>query len=170
MSDPDADEVVVEQRQASVDTGARPSPSMEKAVAAIALLFGVALLVGARSIRVRNETGGIDPRLWPTAIAVGILAAAGWMTFNALTGRRGERDLEAATRHGWVQAAITVVITAVVLVLWQVGVSFLLLGPLYLIALNLLYGLRNLGSLLLFPGIIATIVYLVFLRLLGVQL
>ena len=155
---------------AELDTAARPSPTMEKAVAAASLLLGVAMLVGARSIQVRNETGGIDPRFWPSAIAVGILLAAGWITFNALTGRRGERDLEAATRQGWIQMGITVAITAVVLVLWEIGISFLLLGALYLVALSWVYGLRGWRSLLLFPAVITAILYLVFMLLLGVPL
>lgn len=153
-----------------VDLTAPASRPMELATAAVVLLLGVTMLVGARAIVLRNETGGIDARWWPTAIAVGILACGAWMAFNAITGRRGERDVDAAGAHGWAQTIITVALTALVLVLWQVGLSFLLLGPAYLIALNWVYGLRNWKSLLLFPAIIAALLWLVFQLLLKVPL
>lgn len=149
---------------------APPAPRMEKVVAAVVLLFGVALLAGSRAIMVRNETGGIDPRWWPSAIAVGIVACGGWMAFNALTGRRGERDVDSAGASGRVQMIVTAAMTALILVLWQVGLSFLVLGPAYLVVLNWVYGLRTWRSLLLFPAVIGMTLYLVFQLLLKVPL
>lgn len=160
----------VASEDAHLDLTAPPSPPLEKAAAAVVLLIGVVMLAGARAIVLRNETGGIDARWWPTAIAVGIIACGAWMAFNALTGRRGERDVDRVGAHGWVQVATTVAMTALVLFLWQVGVSFLVLGPAYLIVLNWVYGLRNWRSLLLFPGIITAILFLVFQLLLKVPL
>lgn len=152
------------------DYGASPSPALEKTVAAVVLLVGAVMLAGSRAITLRNETGGIDPRWWPSAIAIGILACGAWMAFNALTGRRGERDVDVVGAHGWVQMAVTVAMTGVILVLWQVGVSFLVLGPVYLAVLNWVYGLRTWRSLALFPAIIAALLYLVFQLLLKVPL
>ncbi|MFV0452553.1 MAG: tripartite tricarboxylate transporter TctB family protein [Propioniciclava sp.] len=151
-------------------TTAAPSPTLEKVTAAVVLVFGAAMLVGARSIAVRTETGGIDPRWWPTATAVGILISGCAMAFNALTGRRGTRDVEPAQPSGWPQMILTVVGLAIVLALWEIGVSFLLLGPLYLVALNWVYGLRTWKSLLLFPATVAVLLYLVFQLLLKVPL
>ncbi len=178
MADDDTPAVAADEPGAAVDAAAgaevsyeaAPSPVMEKAVAAGSLLLGLAMLVGARSIHVRAETGGLDPRAWPTGIAIGVLVAAGWVTFNALTHRRGERDVDRSTRRGWAQVAITVALTALVLVLWQLGLSFLLLGGLYLVALNWVYGLRTWRSLLLFPAVIVVILYVVFMLVLGVRL
>lgn len=158
-SDPPADSVT-----------AAPSPRMEQVAAGVVLIFGAALLVGARSIELRNETGGIDPRWWPTAVAVGILASGVMMAFNAATGRRGERDVEPARRSGWSQMILTVIGLAVVLILWEVGVSFLVLGPLYLVGLNWVYGLRSWKSLVLFPLVVGVLLYLVFQLLLKVPL
>ncbi|MDO5533665.1 MAG: tripartite tricarboxylate transporter TctB family protein [Propionibacteriaceae bacterium] len=155
---------------APLDLTAPPAPTLEKTAAAVVLLFGVVMLAAGRAITLRNETGGIDPRWWPSAIAVGIIACGAWMAFNALTRRRGERDVDRVGSHGWVHVMATVAMTAVVLVLWQVGVSFLVLAPAYLIVLNWVYGLRNWKSLLLFPAIITAILYLVFQLLLKVPL
>lgn len=151
-------------------TTAAPSPVMEKAAALVVLGFGVAMLVGARMITVRNETGGVDPRWWPTVIAGGIVACGAWMLFNSVLGRGLERQVEPATRPGWFRMAMTVVGIAVVLILWGLGVSFVLLAPLLLVALNWLYGLRSWTSLLLFPGIIAGLLFAVFQLLLKVPL
>lgn len=165
-----SDATPVASEDAHPDLTAAPSPALEKAAAAVVLLVGVVMLAGARAITLRNETGGIDPRWWPSAIAVGIIACGAWMAFNAFTGRRGERDVDGVGAHGWVQVFITVGMTALILVLWQVGVSFLVLGPAYLVVLNWVYGLRNWRSLLLFPAIIAALLYLIFQLLLKVPL
>ncbi|MFV0407596.1 MAG: tripartite tricarboxylate transporter TctB family protein [Propioniciclava sp.] len=149
---------------------AAPSPTLERIAAAAVIVVGAAMLVGARAIVLRNETGGIDPRWWPTAVALGILAAGVAMAFNALTGRRGERDVAPAQRSGWPQMLLTVAGLVVVLVLWEVGVSFLVLGPLYLVGLNWVYGLRSWRSLLLFPAVVGALLYLVFQLLLTVPL
>lgn len=149
---------------------AAPSPTLERIAAAAVIVVGAAMLVGARAIVLRNETGGIDPRWWPTAVALGILAAGVAMAFNALTGRCGERDVAPAQRSGWPQMLLTVAGLVVVLVLWEVGVSFLVLGPLYLVGLNWVYGLRSWRSLLLFPAVVGALLYLVFQLLLTVPL
>ncbi len=152
------------------DATASPSQPMELLFAASALVFGVAMLIGARSIHVRNETGGIDPRSWPTIIALGILAAAGWALFNAITRRRAERDVEPSTRPGLMSVLIIVALIAIVLVAWQLGLSFLVLAPIFIIAVNLALGLRGIVPLLVFPAVLTTVLYLVFQLLLKVPL
>ncbi|GAB3810801.1 hypothetical protein GCM10028820_00960 [Tessaracoccus terricola] len=151
-------------------TTAPPAPAMEKVAAGVVLAFGVLMLVGARGIVLRNETGGIDPRWWPTVIAVGIIGCGIWMLANALLGVSIEREVDPSRRKGWAQMVATVAGLAVVLVLWHLGVTFLLLGPLFLVVINWIYGLRKWTSLLLFPGIIAALLYLVFRLLLKVPL
>ena len=144
------------------------SPIMEKLTAAVVTVFGLAMLVAARGIVLRNEPGGVDPRWWPTVIAVGIIACGLWMTFNAFRGVAIERTVDESSGQGWIQVGITVGALAVVLVLWHFGV--LVLGPAYLIATNWVYGLRRWTTLLLFPAIIAGLLYLVFMLLLKVPL
>ncbi len=152
------------------DATASPSQPMELLFAASALVFGVAMLIGARNIHVRNETGGIDPRSWPTIIALGILAAAGWALFNAITRRRAERDVEPSTRSGLMSVLIIVALIAIVLVAWQLGLSFLVLAPVFIISVNLALGLRGVLPLVAFPAVLTTVLYLVFQLLLKVPL
>ncbi len=152
------------------DRGAAPSKRMELVFAVVALTLGLAMLLSARAISVRNETGGMDPRSWPTVIAIGILLSAGWTLFNALTGRRAERDVDASTRSGWVQLAVVVGMIALVLVFWQVGLSFLLLAPIFIIVCNVAFGLRGVIALAVFPATVTALLYLVFQLLLKVPL
>lgn len=151
-------------------TRAAPSPVMERVAAGVVLAFGVLMLVGARGIVLRNETGGIDPRWWPSVIAAGIIICGIWMLANALLGVGIDRDVDPSRREGWIQMLVTVGGLAVVLVLWHLGITFLVLGPLFLVVINWVYGLRKWTSLLLFPGIIAALLYLVFRLLLKVPL
>lgn len=151
-------------------TTAAIAPGMERIAAVVVLVFGVWMLTGARAITVRNETGGIDPRWWPTVIAVGIIGCGVWMLANAVLGVKIDREVEASRRTGWIQVVITVVGIAVVLFVWDLGVSFVVLGPIFLVFLNWVYGLRKWTSLLLFPGIIAVLLFTVFQLLLKVPL
>lgn len=155
---------------ASDEASAAPAPFMERVAAGGVLALGLFMLVGARAIVVRNETGGIDPRWWPTVIAIGIVACGLWMLANSLLGNHLEREVAPSRRTGWIQAIATVAGIVVVLVLWRLGITFLMLGPAFLIAINWVYGLRRWTSLVLFPGIIAALLYGVFRLLLKVPL
>lgn len=167
---PEPVDVPASEPQDPATATAAPAPTMEKVTAVVVIALGVAMLIGARGIQVRNETGGIDPRWWPTAIAIGITACGLWMLVNALRGVAIERTVEPSRRTGWIQMIVTVAGLALALFLWQVGISFLVLGPGYLIAMNWVYGLRRWTTLLLYPGIVALLLYLVFQLLLKVPL
>jgi len=136
----------------------------------VVIAFGLFLLVTARGIVLRNETGGIDPRWWPTVISAGIIASGVWMLINAVLKVSIDRSVDPARRSGWIQVGVTVAALIAVLALWQVGVNFLVLGPIFLIVTNWAYGLRRWTTLLLFPAIVAAILYLVFQLLLKVPL
>jgi hypothetical protein len=55
-------------------------------------------------------------------------------------------------------------------VAWQFGVPFLILAPLFLIGTNWVYGLRRWTTLLLFPGVITLLIFLIFRLMLKVAL
>ncbi len=148
---------------------APPAPLMERAVAAVVVLLGTAMLLGARAIEVRNETGGIDPRWWPTVIAAGIIAMGLWMLGNALF-TTIERTVDPAQRSGWVSMLATVGGLVVLVVAWFLGVPFLLLAPLFLIGTNWVYGLRRWTTLLQFPGVITALIFVIFKLVLKVAL
>lgn len=153
----------------SPPTPAAPSRPLEVAASLAVVVLGAAMLLGARIIQVRNETGGIDPRWWPGVIGVGIAVMGLWMLFDAVRGPI-LREVAPAQRSGWVQMAATVAGLGVVLLLWQIGVSFLVLGPGYLVVMNWVFNLRTWRSLLLFPGIVLVLLLLVFQMLLKVPL
>lgn len=148
---------------------ATPSRPLEVAASLAVVVLGVAMFLGARIIRVRNETGGIDPRWWPGGIGAGIAVMGLWMLFDAVRAPI-LREVAPAQRSGWAQMAATVAGLGVVLLLWQIGVSFLVLGPGYLVAMNWVFRLRTWRSLLLFPGIVLVLLLLVFQMLLKVPL
>jgi len=148
---------------------APPAPLMERVVAAVVTLLGAAMLFGARGITVRNETGGIDPRWWPTVIAVGIIAMGLWMLYNAVF-TTVERTVDPAQRQGWISVFATVGGLVAMVILWSLHVPFLILAPLFLIGTNWVYGLRRWTTLLLFPGIITLLIFLIFRLMLKVAL
>ncbi|RRD51000.1 tripartite tricarboxylate transporter TctB family protein [Arachnia propionica] len=148
---------------------AAPSRPLEVAASLAVVVLGVAMFLGARIIRVRNETGGIDPRWWPGVIGAGIAVMGLWMLVDAVRAPIS-REVAPAQRSGWVQMAATVAGLGVVLLLWQIGVSFLVLGPGYLVVMNWVFRLRTWRSLLLFPGIVLVLLLLVFQMLLKVPL
>lgn len=154
-----------------MDTRTAPvTPWMEKAVAIVTMAFGLAMIAGARSIELRNETEDIDPRFWPIMVGGGIVAAGGWMTFNAFTARRIGRDVEVATRTGWRQLLATIAVLIGTITLWNVGISFLWLAPAFLIVLNLVFGIRSIRGLVAFPALMWGFIYVVFSMLLKVPL
>ena len=55
-------------------------------------------------------------------------------------------------------------------ILWSLHVPFLILAPLFLIGTNWVYGLRRWTTLLLFPGIITLLIFLIFRLMLKVAL
>lgn len=148
---------------------APPAPLMERVVAAVVILLGTAMLLGARGISVRNETGGIDPRWWPTMIAVGIIAMGLWMLVGALR-KDIERTVDPAQRSGWISVIATVGGLVAMVILWSFHVPFLILAPLFLIGTNWVYGLRRWTTLLLFPGIITALIFVIFRLVLKVAL
>lgn len=160
-----------------IEEGESPTPSvtaassrpLEIAAALSVTVLGAAMLLGARAIVLRNQSDGIDARWWPGVIGAGVVFMGVWMTIDALRAPI-TREVLPVSRRGGVQMVITILALAVVLLLWELGVSFLVLGPVYLVGMNWVYGLRTWRSLLLFPGIILILLYLVFQLLLKVPL
>lgn len=149
---------------------ASASPLMEQVFAVGILAFGLTVLQGARQITLRNEIGGFDARAWPILIGWCLVITSVWVVIGAFTRRRAQRDVEPATRSGWTQVVATVAITVVLLAFWYGEVSLLYLAPAYLIGLNLIFGMRNIKALAVFPAVITGFLYLVFQLLLKVPL
>lgn len=149
---------------------ARSSRRLEIICAALAVAGSAALLLAARAIEVRNETGGIDPRWWPEALAtVGLVFGALLLVIAIARPPFSRDDLEAATRQGWFRVCAAIVLAVVFVLLWPV-LGFVLVTPVFLIAATYLFGGRGWKTLILFPVLMTGFIYLLFHTLLKVPL
>ncbi|WP_165218066.1 tripartite tricarboxylate transporter TctB family protein [Schaalia sp. ZJ1691] len=161
---------------AQVDATSAGAPNAPESVrlevlsALVIAAFGVFTVVGARSIELRNETGGIDPRWWPTIIGAGIIFCGLWMLFNALTRRAIERNVQPANRMGWLWLLATIAALIGAVGIWIIGLHFLVITPLFLAVTNWFYGERRWQTLALFPTIVTLILFVIFRLLLKVPL
>lgn len=174
---PPADDLLAHDAAEAVDAAevdhavlATPSRRLEIVCAAIAVAGSAALVLLARAIEVRNETGGIDPRWWPELLGVVGLALGILLLVIAVVRPPFSRDdLEAATRQGWLRVGLAVVLSVAFVLLWPV-LSFLVVTPIFLVAATYLFGGRGWKTLILFPVLMTGFIYLLFHTLLKVPL
>jgi hypothetical protein len=152
------------------DTGARPSKRMEIAAAALALLGFAVLVVLARDIELRAETGGIDPRWWPQLLgAAGAVLSAVLLARAVLRAPAQREGVQAATRDGRVRTVLVVVLAAVYVFAWPL-IGFVVVTPPFLLAATYLFGGRGWRALVLFPVALTALLYLLFHTVLKVPL
>lgn len=164
-SDGGADEAV-----ASAATEARPSKRMEIVSAAVALLGFAVLLVRARGIELRAETGGVDPRWWPQMLGAAGAALSVVLLSRAVLRAPAERDgVQEATRDGRVLTVLVVLLAAVYVLAWPLA-GFVVVTPVFLIAATYLFGGRGWVALLAFPAGLTALLYLLFHTVLKVPL
>jgi len=144
------------------DETARPSKRLEITSAAIALIGFAVLIVLARAIEVRRETGGVDPRWWPQLLGGVGLVLSVLLLVRALTRPPLARgDVREATRDGRVRTVLTVALAALYIVTWPIA-GFLVTTPLFLLAGTYLFGGRGWKALLVFPAVLTASIYLLF--------
>lgn len=149
---------------------ARSSKRMEIVCASIAVAFCTVLILAARAIEVRNETGGVDPRWWPEVLGTFGLVLAALLLVVAIVRPPFDRDdMEAATREGWVRLAAAVALAVAFIFLWPV-VGFLFITPPFLVVATYVFGGRGTKTVLLFPALMTAFLYLLFDTLLKVPL
>lgn len=147
-----------------------PSRRLEVVCAVVTLALSVTLLVAARGVDVRTETGGIDPRWWPqvlgvagTALSVALLAVA------LMRPRLPREDLITATPTGLRRLVLALLACVALVVVWpQVG--FPPAALVFVVALTALFGGRGWRTLLLFPALLTGFIYALFAVLLKVPL
>ena len=149
---------------------AKDSRRLEVICATIAVAGSGALLLLARSIEVRTEADGIDPRWWPqvlglTGLALGIIL----LVLTLARPPFSRADLEAATRQGWIRTVAAVGLTVVYILVWPAA-GFLLATAPFLVAVTYLFGGRGWRTLVLFPVLTTAGIYLLFHTLLKVPL
>ncbi len=172
------------QQASGVDVPAEPGPStpqtddvvtaprsrpLEIVCAALAVAGTGVLILFAQSIELRRETGGIDPRWWPQVLGLVGLALAVLLLVVALVRPPAQRDVEPATRPGWLRLGAAVSLAVVFVVLWPVA-GFLPTAPVFLCAATYLFGGRGWKALVLYPVALSGLAFLLFHTLLKVPL
>lgn len=141
---------------------ATPSRPLELVGAAVALAVSVALLIGAQRIGLRVETGGIDPRWWPTVLGgAGAVLSTVLLASAAFRSVGPREDLQAASPEGWRRLALALASTVALVLLWPL-LGFVPAAALFLLGLTYLLGGRGWGTLLLFPAVTAGCLHLLF--------
>lgn len=161
---------IVEQDREDHAPAPPASRRLEVCGAAIALGLSVLLLVLARDIDVRTETGGVDPRWWPELLALAGIVLSGLLLVLAVVRRPMRReDIEAATRSGRLRFGLTVALTFLYVFVWPVT-GFVPATAGLLVAVVGIFGGRGVKALLLFPALLTASLYGVFHTLLAVPL
>lgn len=152
------------------DTIAQPSRRMEIVVAVVGLVVGLGGILLARGVELRAETGGIDPRWWPSVLSIGSAALAAALLVVALLRPPFDRsDLERVSDGGWRRLLLAAVIAAGYVAAWQL-VGYLAATVVFLALLVWVFGGRGWKTLVLFPVLTTAFTYLLFHTLLKVPL
>jgi hypothetical protein len=152
------------------DTIAAPNRAMEITVAVVGLVAGLAGILLARGVELRAETGGIDPRWWPTVLSIGSAALSAALLVVALLRPPFDRsDLERVSEGGWRRLLLAGVIAAGYVAAWQV-VGYIVATVVFLALLVWVFGGRGWKTLILFPVLTTGFTYLLFHTLLKVPL
>lgn len=152
------------------ELAATPSRRLEVSTAAVALALSVGGYVLAQAVELRTETGGVDPRWWPTLLSLLAAALSVALLLIAILRPPFDRsDLEVSSRQGWIRLGIALVCGILYIVLWQLA-GYLVATPLFLAALLWVFGGRGWKTLILFPVLTTAFTYVLFHTLLKVPL
>lgn len=147
------------------------SRRLERGIAISLVVLSALGVFGSRIIGVRTETGGLDPRWWPTIICAISLGLSILLTVIAYTRPPFDRDdLEKTNGEGWVKLAWTVVLSTLYIVAWTLTENFIIPSVILLSALMWVYNGRGWKALVIFPVVTITFLYLLFHSLLRVPL
>ena len=146
------------------------SRRLEVTTAAAALVISVCGYVLAQALQIRTETGGVDPRWWPTLLSLVAAALSVALLVIAILRPPFDRsELEVASKQGWMRLGIALVCGILYIVLWQLA-GYLIATPLFLAALLWVFGGRGWKTLILFPVLTTAFTYVLFHTLLKVPL
>lgn len=150
---------------------AKPSRKLEWAIAIILVLLSIVGIIGSRTITVRTETGGVDPRWWPTVIFALMLALSFLLAFIAYTKPPFDReDLEVTNRGGWDRLIWTTIFLTLYIVAWTLSENFAVPSVVLLAVLMWVYDGRGWRALVIYPVVTVTFISLLFHTLLKVPL
>ncbi|GAA4114361.1 tripartite tricarboxylate transporter TctB family protein [Enteractinococcus coprophilus] len=141
----------------------------ESLAVTLALVGGIAVLIGTNNIPLRG-TGELGPRFWPALLGWGIVGLSVLLvTTNVLPARTSQDTPSPMTRYGATQLILTFGVLLAYLSLFNV-ITLWLITFVTVALLVLLYGFRGWKVLILFPGIIAAVLHILFVVLLRVPL
>lgn len=150
---------------------APPSRKLERAIAISLIVLSALGVLGSRLIAVRTETGGLDPRWWPTVICGISLVLSILLTVISFTRPPFDRDdLEVTNREGWYKLAWTVLFCTLYIVAWTLTGNFVVPSVILLVILMWIYNGRGVKALVIYPIVTVTFLYLLFHSLLRVPL
>lgn len=135
----------------------------------LSLAGGIAILVGTNNITLR-DTGELGPRFWPALLGWAIIGLSVLLVSTNVLPARGHKDTQdPMTKWGATQLILTFVVLLGYLSLFNV-ITLWLITFVTVALLVLLYGFRGWKVLILFPGIIAAVLHILFVVLLRVPL
>jgi hypothetical protein len=150
---------------------AQPSRKLERGIAITLVVLSVIGILGSRAMEVRTETGGVDPRWWPTVMCGVSLALSLLLTLVSFTKPPFDReDLEVTNRGGWIRLMWTVILSALYIVVWTLTENFVIPSVVLLVALMWIYDGRGWKALVIYPVATVAFIYLLFHTLLKVPL
>ena len=175
---------------ATTDTGAvdqdadspKPNKAMEIVTALLSLALMTLVLVLSTQIVLRSEAspGQIDARFWPTVLSIaGISLSVAQLVIALVRPAPDREELDVVRRGGYLRVASTLLVTAVFVIVWNIG-SVIAFGfrielfpyaaTVYLAALIAIYGARSWKAYVLFPVPMAMLAYLLFSVVLRIPL
>lgn|SRR5699024_9624246 len=135
----------------------------------VSLSGGLILLIATQDIVVR-DIGELGPRFWPTLLAWGLICLSVLLVTTNVLPARETKDLpNPVTGWGLSRLAITLVVLICYLAMFNV-LQLWLITFVTIVLLLLLFGFRDWKLLLVFPGIIAAVLHVLFVILLRVPL
>lgn len=154
----------------AASASARASRRLEIAAAATAVGMTAAVFLLAGAIDLRVEQAGMTPRSWPQLLGVLGLGLSTILLLTAvLRPPQSRSELEASTRPGWLRLLFTVAATLAFLVAWPL-LGFVFAAPLFIAGVTAIAGGRGFRALLIYPVVMATLIYALFHLLLKVPL
>lgn len=141
----------------------------EAIATALSLAGGIAILLGTQNVLDR-DSAELGARFWPTLLGWGIICLAVLLvTTNVVPAKTSKDFPDPMTGWGLGRLVITFVVLVAYLMLFNV-ITLWVITFVTIALLLLLYGFRSWKLLLLFPGIIAAVLHVLFVVLLRVPL
>lgn len=162
---------VVEEPEQGEFLAAQPSRRLDIGAALGLSAFFAIVLVGSRMLQSSVATEGMTIRSWPTMISVVGLVCSVILLVKSFIGQpEGRGELEASSRQGWRRFLFALVAVALGVLMWWLGLNFIVVTPFLVAAVMWIGGARAVKPLIILPVITTVIIFVLFVLLLKVPL